>query len=125
MEIFTTEDLYLHEVLSYDIVFSVDDGFTTVTSPPLTITINGEKFHFRQLANQNVYLYPGVLQGYWVLAESRIPLKPVLGGMRTVALLLVLMNRLNKTKSAVFLYCRFSLFLKDPFFPDYLDSRLS
>ena len=27
----------------------------------------------------------------------------------------VLMNRLNKTKSAVFLYCRFSLFLKDPF----------
>ena len=29
---------------------------------------------------------------------------------------LVLMNRLNKTESAVFLYCRFSLFLKDPFF---------
>ena len=29
---------------------------------------------------------------------------------------LVLMNRLNKTKSAVFLYCRFSLFLKDQFF---------
>ena len=25
------------------------------------------------------------------------------------------MNRLNKTESAVFLYCRFSLFLKDPF----------
>ena len=24
------------------------------------------------------------------------------------------MNRLNKTKSAVFLYCKFSLFLKDP-----------
>ena len=34
-------------------------------------------------------------------------LKPVLGGMRIVAL--------NKTESAVFLYCRFSLFLKDPF----------
>ena len=29
---------------------------------------------------------------------------------------LVLMNRLNKTESTVFLYCRFSLFLKDPFF---------
>ena len=28
--------------------------------------------------------------------------------------------RLNKTESSVFLYCRFSLFLKDPFFPDYL-----
>ena len=26
------------------------------------------------------------------------------------------MNRLNKTDSAVSLYCRFSLFLKDPFF---------
>ena len=26
------------------------------------------------------------------------------------------MNRLNLTESAVFLYCRFSLFLKDPFF---------
>ena len=29
-------------------------------------------------------------------------------------------SRLNKTESAVFLYCWFSLFLKDPFFPDYL-----
>ena len=29
------------------------------------------------------------------------------------------MNRLNKTESAVFLYCRFSLCLKDPFFPEY------
>ena len=28
----------------------------------------------------------------------------------------VLINRLNTTESAVFLYCRFSLFLKDPFF---------
>ena len=26
------------------------------------------------------------------------------------------MNRLNETESAVFLYCRFSLFLKYPFF---------
>ena len=29
---------------------------------------------------------------------------------------LVLMNRLNKTESAVFSYCTFSLFLKDSFF---------
>ena len=29
------------------------------------------------------------------------------------------MNTLNKTESAVFLWCRFSVFLKD-FFPDYL-----
>ena len=56
-----------------------------------------------------------VLQKNWVLTESRIPLKPVLGGVRIVALLLVLMNRLNETESAVLLYCRFSLFLKDPF----------
>ena len=26
------------------------------------------------------------------------------------------MSRLNETESAVFLYCSFSLFLKDPFF---------
>ena len=32
---------------------------------------------------------------------------------------LVLMNRINKTEPAVFVYCRLSLFLKDPFFPDY------
>ena len=31
------------------------------------------------------------------------------------------MNRLNKTEFAVFLNCKFSLFLKDPFFPDYLE----
>ena len=50
--------------------------------------------------------------------ESRIhvPLKPVLGAWELLHFPLVLMNRLNKTVSAVFLYCRFSLFLKDPFF---------
>ena len=31
------------------------------------------------------------------------------------------MDRLNKTESAVFLYCRLSVFQKDPFFPDYLE----
>ena len=30
------------------------------------------------------------------------------------------MNRLKRTESDFFLYCRFSLFLKDPFSPDYL-----
>ena len=40
--------------------------------------------------------------------ESIIPLKLVLGGVRIVALPIVLMNRLNKMQSAVFLYCRFS-----------------
>ena len=30
------------------------------------------------------------------------------------------MNRLNKTESAVFRCFRFSLFLKDPFFPGYV-----
>ena len=33
------------------------------------------------------------------------------------------MNRLNKTESDVFLYCRFSLFLKDPFFPNYFKTN--
>ena len=40
--------------------------------------------------------------GPWVLAESRIPLKPVLGSLIIIALSLVLMNRLNKTDYAVF-----------------------
>ena len=62
-----------------------------------------------------------VLQEYLVLTESRIPHKPTLGGVRTVALSISSHERLNKTESTVFLYCRFSLFLKDPFFPDYLD----
>ena len=31
------------------------------------------------------------------------------------------MNRLNKSEFAIFLHSRFSLFLKDPFFPDYLE----
>ena len=33
----------------------------------------------------------------------------------------VLMNRLKKTESIVFLYCRYSLFLKDQFYPDYIE----
>ena len=33
------------------------------------------------------------------------------------------MTRLNKTESAIFLYCRFSLFQKDPFFLDYCDTN--
>ena len=37
--------------------------------------------------------------------------------------LLVLMSRLNKTESVIFLYCRFSLFLKDPFFQIILRSQ--
>ena len=36
--------------------------------------------------------------------------------MRIVAIPSVIMNRLNKTESAAFLYCRLSLFLKDSFF---------
>ena len=34
------------------------------------------------------------------------------------------MNRLNKTESVVFLYCRFSLFLNNPFFPYYYEVSL-
>ena len=36
------------------------------------------------------------------MTESRIPLKPVLEGVRIVALSLVLRNRLNKTESTIF-----------------------
>ena len=62
-----------------------------------------------------------VLQEYWVLKESRIPLKPVLGGVRIVALSISSQEQTQENESAVFLHCRFSLFLKDPFFPDYFD----
>ena len=64
-----------------------------------------------------IFFHILVLQEYLVLTESRIPLKPVLGKKSHFPL--VLMNTLNKTESVVFIYCRFSLFLKDPFFPDY------
>ena len=61
-----------------------------------------------ELVKLLVYRYSGdifsylVLREYWVLKESRIPFKPVLGGVRIDA--------------AVFLYCWSSLFLNDPLF---------
>ena len=56
-----------------------------------------------------------VFQEYWVLMDSKIPLKPVVGALELLHFPLVLMNRLNKTESAAFLYCRFSLIPKDQF----------
>ena len=75
-----------------------------------------------------IFFHSLVLQEYWVQAESRIPLMPVLGGWGRVArellhVPLVFMNRLNKCEFAVFLYCKFSVFLKDLFFPDCMDSK--
>ena len=61
------------------------------------------------------------LQECWVLMESRIPLKLVLGYVKIVALSISSHEQTQKNKSAVFLYCRFSLFLKDLFFPDNLE----
>ena len=63
-----------------------------------------------------IFFHILVLQEYWVLTESRIPLKAVLRGMRIVALSISSHNRLNKTESAIFFYCRFILYLKDLFF---------
>ena len=67
-----------------------------------------------------IFFHTLVLQEFWVLTEGRIPLKPVLGGgggaLELLHFPLGLMNSINKTKSVVFLYCRSSLFLKDPFF---------
>ena len=48
--------------------------------------------------------------------ESRIPLKLVLGAQKLLHISLVLINRLNKTESAVSYNCWFSLFLNYPFF---------
>ena len=50
-----------------------------------------------------------VLQEYWVLTETRIPLKTVLVAWDLLHFPLILMNRLNKTASPVFLYSRFSI----------------
>ena len=46
----------------------------------------------------------------------------MLGGMRAVTLP-ILMYILNKNEAAVFKYCRFSLFLKDPFFQIILSGK--
>ena len=64
-----------------------------------------------------IFFHILVLQEYWVLTESRIPLKTVIGDVRIVALSISCSNeQTKKCESAVFLYCRFSLVLKDPFF---------
>ena len=47
------------------------------------------------------------------LEQYRIPLKPLLGGVRIVALTII---SDEQTESAVFLHFRFSIFLRDPFF---------
>ena len=58
-----------------------------------------------------------VLQGYWVLKESRKLLKPVLGDVIIVALCISpLWTDSIKLSLLFFLYCKFSLFLKEPFF---------
>ena len=61
------------------------------------------------------------LQNCTNLSTVTLPLKPVLWACEFLHFPLVLMNRVNKNESVVFLYCRFSLFLRDPFFPDYLE----
>ena len=83
-------------------------------------------FFRRGLANSGVYFSPNidiffhilVLQEYRVLIKSRIQLKPVLGGVRMAALSISSHEQTQYPKPAVFLYCRFSLFLKDPFYLD-------
>ena len=41
--------------------------------------------------------------------------------LQNIKISVCFMVRLNKTESAVFQYCRFSLFLTNPFFQDYLE----
>ena len=55
-----------------------------------------------------------VPQEYRALTESRIPLKPVLGGVIIVSL--STSSHEQQSDLVVFLYCRYSLFLKDPLF---------
>ena len=64
-----------------------------------------------------IFLYAGP-SGILDSDGRRIPL--YLGASELLHFPLVLMNRLKKAESVVFLNCRFSLFLKDLFFPEYL-----
>ena len=65
-----------------------------------------------------IFFHILVLQEYWVLAESRIPLKPVLGHENCCTF-----REFSIKPSLLFLYkyCRFCIFLKDLFLTDYLD----
>ena len=45
-----------------------------------------ETFSIFYIDIEVIFLHILVLQEYWVMAESRIPLKPVLGSMRILAL---------------------------------------
>ena len=47
-------------------------------------------------------------------------MQTVLGGVRIVELSISSHEQTQKNESDVFLYCILSLFLYDPFFPDYL-----
>ena len=63
----------------------------------------------------DIFFHILVLKEYWVLTESRILLKPVLGGVRIVAL--SISSHADSIKlSLLFSYIVGSLFLKDPFF---------
>ena len=57
-----------------------------------------------------------VLQEYWVLAESRIPLKPVLVGVRIVALSIVSHEETQLNQVSCFLILEVLSILKDLFF---------
>ena len=63
-----------------------------------------------------IFFHVLVLQEYWVLAQSKIPLRLVLGGVRSVALSISSHEQRQLTRVCFFLYGWFSLFLKDPFF---------
>ena len=62
--------------------------------------------HFGSQRNKNnivlIFFHTLVLQEYLVLKESRVPLKPVLGAKELLHFTSILMNRLNKTESALF-----------------------
>ena len=69
------------------------------------------------------------LWDYWVqTSESRIPLKPMLWGVRDVAFSSISQEHTGLTESAVFQLCRTTLLLKDPLFrlfrpPKWLTSK--
>ena len=64
-----------------------------------------------------IFFHLLVLQEYLVLTENRIPLKPLLGGMRRIVALSISSHEQTQLHLVCcFFYNVFSLFLKDPFF---------
>ena len=103
----TTELFYGYLVDDFMLVnVTFSNRFKMIIKRFKRVELRYENLHSYKL-NQNhvvlIFFHILVLQEYWVLVESRIPLKPVLGAWELSHFPLVLMNGQNKSELAVFL----------------------